>query len=92
MQFNPNLSDETYDRLSKLVDDLDRIIYLHVVEHDDKTGLGDAFNAVCAVLSGVVQSVADIDRDVFDKLSGAIAYHIYCQASSLGERGEYKIQ
>lgn len=92
MQFNPNSDDETYDRLGKLVDDLDRIIYLHVVEHDDKTGLSDAFNAVCAVLSGVVQSVADIDRDVFDKLSGAIAYHIYCQASNLGERGEYKIQ
>ena len=91
MRFNPNPDDETYDRLGKLVDDLDRIIGLHVVEHDDKTGLSDAFNAVCAVLSGVVQSVADIDRDVFDKLSGAIAYHIYCQASSLGERGEYKI-
>lgn len=90
MQFNPNLDDETYDRLSKLVDDLERIIDLHVVEHDD--GLSDAFNAVCAVLSGVVQSVADIDRDVFNKLSGAIAYHIYCQASSLNERGEYKIQ
>jgi hypothetical protein len=44
------------------------------------------------VLAGVVQGVADFDRDVFDKLSGAINYHIYCQASQSGERGEYKIQ
>ena len=92
MEFNPDPDDETYYRLNKLVDELDTIICQHIIGHDEKTGLSDAFNAVCAVLSGVVQSVSDIDRDVFQKLSGAIAYHIYCQARGISERGEYKIQ
>lgn len=92
MQFDPNPGMETYFRLSRLVEDLDRVIFQHTREHGGKMGANDAFNAVCAVLSGVVQSAAEYDRDVFDKLSGAIAYHIYCQASAFGDRGEYKFQ
>jgi hypothetical protein len=92
MKFDPEPNDATYARLGKLVDDLDSVISSHIRKHGDKEGTSDAFNAACAVLAGVVQGVADFDRDVFDKLSGAINYHIYCQASQSGERGEYKIQ
>jgi hypothetical protein len=92
MKFDPEPDNATYDRLGKLVDDLDSVILSHIREHGEKRGTSDAFNAACAVLAGVVQGVADFDRDVFDKLSGAINYHIYCQASQSGERGEYKIQ
>jgi hypothetical protein len=92
MRFDPEPDKETYDRLGKLVEDIDHVILNHISKHGEKEGTTDAFNAVCAVLSGVVQGVADFDPDVFDKLSGAISYHIYCQASRSGERGEYKIQ
>ena len=92
MKFDPEPNDATYARLGKLVDDLDSVISSHIRKHGDKEGTSDAFNAACAVLAGVVQGVADFDRDVFDKLSGAINYHIYCQASQSGERGEYQIQ
>ena len=92
MKFDPEPDNATYDRLGKLVDELDSVILNHLRKHDGKEGMSDAFNAACAVLAGVVQGVADFDRDVFDKLSGAINYHIYCQASQSGERGEYKIQ
>ena len=92
MQFDPDPSEQTYMRLCKLVDELDRVIFSHIREHGSEQGTNDAFNAVLAVLSGVVQGVADFDRDVFDKLPGAISYHIYCQARQSGDRGEYKIQ
>ncbi len=92
MKFDPEPDNATYDRLGKLVDDLDSVILSHIRKHGDKEGASDAFNAVCAVLAGVVQGVADFDRDVFNKLPGAINYHIYCQASQSGERGEYTVQ
>jgi len=92
MKFNPEPDNETYRRLGDLVDAIDRVILTHIRGHGEKEGTTDAFNAVCAVLSGVVQGVADFDPDVFDKLSGAISYHIYCQASRSGERGEYTVQ
>ena len=92
MQFDPNPGMETYLRIGRLVEDLDRVIFEHTRKHGGKMGANDAFNAVCAVLSGVVQSAAEYDQDVFDKLSGAIGFHIYCQGSSFGDRGEYKFQ
>jgi hypothetical protein len=89
MKFDPEPDNATYDRLGKLVDDLDSVILSHIRKHGDKEGASE-FNAVCAVLAGVVQGVADFDE--FNILPGAINYHIYCQASQSGERGEYTVQ
>lgn len=92
MEFDPNPDKDTYSRLCRLVDKLDHVVHDHVREHGSEQGTNDAFNAVIAVLSGVVQGVADFDPDVFNKLPGAMAYHMYCQAAGSGDRGEYKIQ
>lgn len=92
MRFDPEPDKETYDRLGKLVEDIDHVILNHIRQRGAKEGASDAFNAACAVLAGVVQGVADYDCDVFNRLSGAINYHIYCQATNSDMRGEYKIQ
>jgi hypothetical protein len=91
MKFNPNVDEETYHRLGALVGDIDEIIIKHIRENGDKKGIGDAFNAVCAVLAGVTQSVANFDTEVYDKLSGALQHHIFSHAASIDERGEYTI-
>jgi hypothetical protein len=91
MKFNPDPDEETYHRLGALVGDIDEIIFKHIRENGDEKGIGDAFNAACAVLAGVTQSVAKYDTEVYDKLSEALQYHIYSHAASNGERGEYTI-
>ena len=90
MEFDPNPTGESYLRLGRLVGDLDHVLAEHMRKHDIKLGVNDAFNAVLAVLAGVVESVADYDYDVFNILPGAISYHIYHQAACSDERGMYK--
>ena len=94
MQYaNPgDLSDEHYDRLERLTDTLDDHIELHIREYGPKVGLGDALNAVCAVLAAVTINAAKIDPDVFDKLNGLLMYHIFLEAQSEGPRGAYKLK
>ena len=91
MKFNPDPGHETYLRLGGLVGDIDEVVFKHISENGDKQGVSDAFNALCAVLAGVTQSVSAYDREVYDKLPNALLYHIYSHAASDGERGEYTI-
>jgi hypothetical protein len=90
---NPNtLSDEHYERLGALTDTLDDYVKLHVRRYGAKIGLGDALNAVSAVLAAVVNDIAKTDPEVFDKLNGLIAYHIFLEAQSESVRGAYEIK